>query len=343
MAKLPERRQSDEPHMSTIDDKQSSLVRASSTALGRTKSQALARRGLRDLDSADQEKTRAGLPGTFSEVPDNACHIATGKCCPKDQAQLLFCLDHQCTHDRCPDIPHLDFGVVPVENIRPEVLQRSIQEDQAGGEYYFVQNGIACHVIEDREVGWERESRPDGSVLLRIPESLRGQLIGPFFSKREAENFVEETKWRDHNQITRSPRIIPHLWVRPDSDDAAHGFPVGCSFCGESDPTQYGKACPKRSCNTWYEVLGVTERAEENQIESSYRQLVKEWDPKRLQYRDDILFDQGYSEGQMKWFNAAYAVLGDPVKRQQYDAELLRQRQPNAENPQSHKDGSTGR
>jgi hypothetical protein len=40
------------------------------------------------------------------------------KCCPEDQARSLFCLDHRCTHDRCPSVPHLDFALVPV-NIRP--------------------------------------------------------------------------------------------------------------------------------------------------------------------------------------------------------------------------------
>ena len=316
--------------MSAGDDKKTALVRASSSALARTGSQALARRGLRDLDSAEHGKARTGLPGKFSDVADKAGHIATGKCCPEDQARLLFCLDHQCTHDLCPDVPHLDFALIPVENVRPEVLQRSIQEGQAAGEYYVVHNGTGWHVLEDGEVGWEPESLPDGTVLLKTPEPLRGELRGPF-SKREAENFVEEKKWRDHDQIVRLPRIVPHLWVRPDSDDAADGFPVGCSYCGESDPAQERNPCPKRSSYTWYEVLGVPEGTDENQIVSAYRELVNEWDPKRLQCRDDIFLDGGYSETQIKWFNAAYAVLSDPVKRRQYDAEFLQQHLNDAE------------
>jgi integrase len=40
------------------------------------------------------------------------------KCCPEDQARSLFCVDHYCTHDQCPSVPHLDFALVPV-NIRP--------------------------------------------------------------------------------------------------------------------------------------------------------------------------------------------------------------------------------
>jgi tetratricopeptide (TPR) repeat protein len=252
---------------------------------------------------------------------------ATVKCCPEDQSRLLFCLDHQCTHDLCPDIPHLDFALIPVKNVRPEVLQRSIQQGQAAGEYYVVHDGTGWHVLEDGEVGWDPESLPDGTVLLKTPEQLRGQLRGPF-SKREAQNFVEEKKWRDHDQSLRLPRIVPHLWVRPDSDDAADGFAVGCSYCGESDPAHESSPCPKRSSYTWYEVLGVPEGGDENQIESAYRELVNKWDPKRLQSRDDIFLDCGYSETQIKWFNAAYAVLSDPVERREYDAERLSQRLP---------------
>ncbi len=323
-------------------DHKAALIAAPSSTLARTGSQELARRGLRDLDAAQHGKTGSGLPGKSGDGADNSYHIATGKCCPEDQARLLFCLDHQCTHDLCPDVLHLDFALIPVENVSPEVLQRSIQEGQAAGEYYVVHNGTGWHLLEDGEVGWDPESLPDGTVLLKTPEPLRGQLRGPF-SKREAENFVEEKKRRDHDQIVRLPRIVPHLWVRPDSDDAADGFPVGCSYCRESDPAQERNPCPKRSSYTWYEVLGVPEGTNENQIVSAYRKLVNEWDPKRLQCRDDILLDGGYSETQIKWFNAAYAVLSDPVKRRQYDAEVLRQRRQNPESPGKQKDGSTGR
>lgn len=287
------------------------MVPAPSSALARTGSQALAMRGLRDLDAAD-----------------NAFHTAGGKCCPENQARLLFCLDHQCTHDRCPDVQHLDFALISVENLRPAVLKPLVQEGWAGEEYYYVlQDRTDWLVMKDSEVGWQPESHPDGMLLLRTPERLRGLLRGHFFSKNEAEKFAEEGRRGNHNQVVRLPRIVPHVWTGPD--DVAHGSPPGCSFCGESDPAQYGKACPKRSCDTWYEILGVAERADENQIESAYRKRVKEWDPNRLQYRDDILFDGGYSETQMKWFSSAYAVLSDPVKRQGYDTELLRQRRQN--------------
>lgn len=220
MAKLHEQKQTEGPRMDATDDKRAALVRSSSSALVRTGSQALARRGLHDLEVAEQK-------------------IKGGKCCPDDQARLLFCLDHQCNHDQCPNVPHLDFALVPIE------------------------------------------------------------------------------------RVVKLPRIVPHLWTGPD--DVAQGLPPGCSYCGESDPAQYGKPCPQRTCNTWYEVLGVPEDANENQINDAYRDLVKEWSPERLQHPDDIVFDGGYSENQMRWFNAAYAVLTNPAKRQEYDAELLQQ------------------
>lgn len=261
--------------MSISDDGKTALVRASSSTLARTGSQALARRGLRDLDADAHGRTAPSSP-VESGTTDSGC-------CFEDQAQLLFCLDHRCRHDRCPDVPHLDFALIPVEKMPPAALESLVQEGWTAEEYYYVvQNGAGWRVTRDSEVGWEPESRPDGMVLLRTPELLLGLLRGPFFSKGEAEEFAEERKRGDHNQIARLPRIVPHVWVKPDSDDATQGFPVGCSFCAESDPAQYGKACPKRSSNTWYEVLGVTERADMNQIESTYRQLVKEWGPKTL-------------------------------------------------------------
>src|ERR1700688_429460 len=117
------------------------------------------------------------------------------------------------------------------------------------------------------------------------------------------------------SQVMKLPRIIPHVWTGPD--DVADGAAAGCWFCGESDPAQYGKSCSKRRCETWYEVLGIPEGASGDQIKTAYEHLLKEWHSDRLHSEDDKFLDGGYSETQMKWFNAAYAVLGSPVKRQQ--------------------------
>lgn len=198
--------------MNTDETSKGSLVPASSTALARIGSQSLVSRGLRDLEKLE-------------------------RCCTEPEARFLFCLDHQCFHDQCPNVPHLDFALIPAE------------------------------------------------------------------------------------KIVKLPRVIPHLWTGPD--DVAEGVPPGCSYCGESDPAQFGKPCAQRSCSTWYEILGVSESADENQIRDAYAELAKKWSPERLQHPDDKVFDGGYSETQMKWFNAAYAVLRDPAKRRKYDAALL--------------------
>jgi DnaJ-class molecular chaperone len=83
------------------------------------------------------------------------------------------------------------------------------------------------------------------------------------------------------------------------------------------------KPCPRKTCSTWYEVLGVPIYANGDQITDAYQQLAEEWNPDRLQTRDEIISDGGFSETQMKWFNAAYAVLMNPVEREQHDAEIL--------------------
>jgi tetratricopeptide (TPR) repeat protein len=190
--------------------------------------------------AAEHPQPRHGLPVESGEVLDKAHDVTTGeRCCTEDHARILFCLDHECCHDQCPNVPHLDFALIPIE------------------------------------------------------------------------------------RVVKLPRIVPHLWTGPD--DVAHGFPPGCSYCGESDPAQYGKPCPERTCNTWYEILGVPEDAELNQINDAYHELASEWNPARLQHPDDKVFDAGYSATQMMWLNAAYAVLNDPARRQQYDAELLQQ------------------
>ena len=224
--------------MSANNDKKSELVPTSSSALSRTGSQALVPRGLLELNAGDGGRAGPRSAVESGDLADDANRITSAKCCAEEQAQLLFCLDHHCTHDRCTDVPHLDFALIPIE------------------------------------------------------------------------------------QVVRLPRVVPHMWTGPD--DVAHGFPPGCSFCGESDPVQYGKPCPQRSCNTWYEILGVPEDADENQINDAYRELAKEWNPERLQHPDDKVFDGGYSATQTMWLNAAFAVLKDPTKRRQYDADLLK-------------------
>ncbi len=200
-------------------------------------------------------------------------------------------------------------------------------------EYYVIRIHEEWQVITESQVPWEPESLPDGKVFLRTPKSLHRSLFGPFFSKAEAEECIQlkrnpgisASQLESASESIKLPRVIPHLWTGPD--DVAAGSPPGCWFCGESDRAQYGKPCPKRTCNTWYEILGVAENADHSEIEAAYCDLINEWNPDRLTTQEDVKYDAGYSHTQIQWFNAAYARLGNPEGRRLYDAELLKQRQ----------------
>jgi molecular chaperone DnaJ len=62
----------------------------------------------------------------------------------------------------------------------------------------------------------------------------------------------------------------------------------------------------------YYGILGVPKDASSNQIKDAYRKLV-------MRYHPDRNKEQG-TETKMREINEAYAVLGDPEKRRQYDA-----------------------
>ena len=62
----------------------------------------------------------------------------------------------------------------------------------------------------------------------------------------------------------------------------------------------------------YYKILGVGKNASTDQIKNAYRELA-------LKYHPDRNKDKG-AEEKFKEINAAYAVLSDPQKRQQYDA-----------------------
>ena len=61
----------------------------------------------------------------------------------------------------------------------------------------------------------------------------------------------------------------------------------------------------------YYEVLGVSKNATDEEIKRAFRKLAK-------QYHPDVNKEQG-AEEKFKEIGEAYAVLSDPNKRKQYD------------------------
>src|SRR4051794_11767284 len=62
----------------------------------------------------------------------------------------------------------------------------------------------------------------------------------------------------------------------------------------------------------YYQTLGVTKSASQDDIRKSFRKLAR-------QYHPDVAKDKKAAESKFKEINEAYEVLGDPEKRQKYD------------------------
>ena len=64
----------------------------------------------------------------------------------------------------------------------------------------------------------------------------------------------------------------------------------------------------------FYHILGISSSAGENDIKRAYRALAKQYHPDRVPAER-----REWARVQMSHINAAYEVLGDPVRRAQYD------------------------
>src|SRR4030088_216704 len=62
----------------------------------------------------------------------------------------------------------------------------------------------------------------------------------------------------------------------------------------------------------YYETLGVSKTASDDEIKSAFRKLARKHHP-------DVAKDKKTAEEKFKQINEAYEVLGDPQKREKYD------------------------
>src|SRR5207248_11625411 len=62
----------------------------------------------------------------------------------------------------------------------------------------------------------------------------------------------------------------------------------------------------------YYETLGVSKSASDDEIRSAFRKLARKYHP-------DVAKDKKAAEEKFKEINEAYEVLGDPEKRKKYD------------------------
>mmetsp|Transcript_5745 Transcript_5745/g.7633 ORF Transcript_5745/g.7633 Transcript_5745/m.7633 type:complete len:188 (+) Transcript_5745:511-1074(+) len=74
---------------------------------------------------------------------------------------------------------------------------------------------------------------------------------------------------------------------------------------------------------THYEVLGVEESASFHEIRKSYKRLAFEWHPDRKRATED----KERASSRMKIINEAYAVLNSSQSRQEYNCELIYERE----------------
>src|SRR2546423_7244786 len=79
----------------------------------------------------------------------------------------------------------------------------------------------------------------------------------------------------------------------------------------------------------YYETLGVSKTASEDEIKSAFRKLARKYHP-------DVAKDKKEAEEKFKQINEAYEVLSDSEKRRKYDQLGEHWNQPNGFPPPPH-------
>src|SRR5467141_1630802 len=85
----------------------------------------------------------------------------------------------------------------------------------------------------------------------------------------------------------------------------------------------------------YYETLGVSKTATEDEIRSAFRKLARKYHP-------DVAKDKKAAEEKFKQINEAYEVLSDPEKRQKYDQPGANWNQPGGFQPPPQWGGQPG-
>src|SRR5947207_4676003 len=85
----------------------------------------------------------------------------------------------------------------------------------------------------------------------------------------------------------------------------------------------------------YYETLGVSKTATDDEIRSAFRKLARKYHP-------DVAKDKKAAEEKFKQINEAYEVLSDPEKRQKYDQLGANWNQPGGFQPPPGRSGQPG-
>lgn len=71
---------------------------------------------------------------------------------------------------------------------------------------------------------------------------------------------------------------------------------------------------PSASNTDFYQVLGVTSEASDEEIRAAYKKAAIQWHPDKHRQQKQ------FAEAKFKEISTAYAVLSDPAKRSKYDS-----------------------